>query len=986
MSAVTKKNVPDSSLKMGNNAMRKGDLKKAAQQYLRVLEDSPDLQKITERNLALVRKKYRMQRAGTYPERIAIYGGEPKNNVDKSVIQLFENYEKYADTAIISRVFTDPRQPARKSFDNTEISINNYLDQAFNLVALNPYDIIHICNPQAHNILIGLLYKYVWECKVLIDYIETTSGAAIQSADLDDYLKNKFGLALLHEESCINWKNITTALVKKFPGFSLEHVTAYLSICRSVKEYQSRIILLPINEIEIDIEEKQCWNSTGEDPYFLLQLKLGDEFLPGWQRVDLHIDTPSTLNSAKFYIDYGSNFSEHDSFTLPYESSNIATRMVYFPKNAHAIRFDPQETKGRFRVLALQITPTDEQAAVEHMLAKISEREKESSAWALKNLKIKFEQRAKKNKKQLSEQIDLEYRNFFIKTNTSATISYKEWIEKIEQPGLPTPAQLEIALASFAKKPLISIVMPVYNTDEEYLNACIDSVLAQTYPHWELCIADDASPQPHVRRVLEAYAAKDARIRVVFRPKNGHISHASNSALEIARGEFVALLDHDDALSVHALYFMVQAINQHPDAQVIYSDEDKLDQNGERFAPHFKSDWNPDLFFSQNYVSHLGVYQRDLLNRINGFRPGVEGSQDQDLLLRCLPHVRHEQIIHIPRVLYHWRMLEGSTALSSGEKSYTTDAGIRALQDYFAIENPGVNVSVGLVPNTYRVRWPLPENPPLVSLLIPTRDRRSLTETCVRSILDLSTYKNFEILILDNGSIEKETLEFFEKIQKEDLRVRVLRYDQPFNYSAINNFGALHTRGEVIGLVNNDIEVISPEWLTEMLSQALRPDIGCVGAKLYYSNDTLQHGGVICAIGGVAGHSHKYFPRESSGYFSRLLLPQNLSAVTAACLLVRRTVYEQVGGLDEENLAIAFNDVDFCLKVREAGYRNLWTPYAELYHYESISRGTEDTSDKQNRFRGEVEFIQTKWGATLKSDPYYSPNLTQAREDFTIGI
>ncbi|HHL8379246.1 TPA: glycosyltransferase [Escherichia coli] len=497
-------------------------------------------------------------------------------------------------------------------------------------------------------------------------------------------------------------------------------------------------------------------------------------------------------------------------------------------------------------------------------------------------------------------------------------------------------------------------------------------------------IADDKSPKEHVQRVLREYEAKDPRVKVVYRQQNGHISAASNSALQIAIGEFVALLDHDDALPEHALLFMAQTIHSQPNARILYSDEDKLNAKGERFEPHFKSDWNPDLFFSQNYVSHLGVYHHDLLKKIGGFRLGVEGSQDQDLLLRCLPHVQADQIVHIPRVLYHWRTVEGSTALASGEKSYTTDAGIKALQDYFATRQPGVKVEAGRVPNTYRVCYPIPEPAPLVSLLIPTRDRRSLTETAVRSILEKSTYTNYEILILDNGSVEAETLEFFSQIQEEDHRVKVLAYDYPFNYSAINNFGARHAKGTIIGLINNDIEVINPEWLTEMVSHSLRPEIGCVGAKLYYPNDTLQHGGVILGIGGVANHSHKHFSRTHPGYFARLVCTQNYSAVTAACLLIRKEIFDAVEGLDEENLKVAFNDVDFCLKVREAGYRNLWTPYAELYHYESISRGIEDSPEKIARFTGEVDFMKAKWGTHLEIDPFYSQNLTKTKEDFSI--
>jgi GT2 family glycosyltransferase len=334
-------------------------------------------------------------------------------------------------------------------------------------------------------------------------------------------------------------------------------------------------------------------------------------------------------------------------------------------------------------------------------------------------------------------------------------------------------------------------------------------------------------------------------------------------------------------------------------------------------------------------------------------------------------------------VLYHWRASRGSTALSPTQKSYSTDAGTRALQEHFDSEAPGVIVEEGAVANTYRARWPIPDPAPLVSLVIPTRDRRVLTETCVRSILEKTTYSPYEILIIDNGSVEPDSLEFFRQIQQEDSRVRVIRYDAPFNYSAINNHAVTHCRGTVLGLVNNDIEVIDPGWLTEMASHVLRPDIGCVGAKLYYSNDTIQHAGVIVGLGGVAGHSHKHYDRHSAGYFHRLVLIQNLSAVTAACLLVRREVFEAVGGLDAEALTIAFNDVDFCLKVQAKGFRNLWTPYAELYHHESVSRGTEDNPEKQRRFQNEIDTMKQRWKTDRLYDPFYSPNLTRDAEDFS---
>lgn len=728
----------------------------------------------------------------------------------------------------------------------------------------------------------------------------------------------------------------------------------------------------------------ELWDSQGGDPYFILDPSQVFGAEKTWYRLDLRLRTAKRRGAAKLYLDVGAGFNEKDTVTVSFKSGETVKHVFWLDALPKALRFDPKEEPGELEVKAFGVNAISEEAARTEMLEKVMRDDAEFSSHDVEAMWEKVRALAADEKMNPINYLNRIYKRLFIESRDRVT--YQEWIEAVEKPSLPAAEEVANFIANVGNAPCISIVMPVYNTPETYLRACIDSVLAQSYPNWELCIADDNSSKVHVRKVLEEYQQKDTRIRVVYREQNGHISRASNSALEIATGEYVALLDHDDTLPEHALYFMAQAIHENPDAHILYSDEDKLDAKGKRFDPHFKSDWNPDLFYSQNYVSHLGVYRCDLLKRIGGFRAGVEGSQDQDLLLRCLPHVTKDQIIHIPRVLYHWRTVEGSTALASGEKSYTTEAGIKSLKDYFTAHGPqGIEVEPGLVPNTYRVIWPLPEPAPLVSLLIPTRDRKTITEVAVRSILEKTTYQNYEIIILDNGSVEKETLAWFDAIQQEDTRVKVIRYDHPFNYSAINNFGVRHAQGSLIGLINNDVEVISPEWLTEMVRHANRKEIGCVGAKLYYSNDTLQHGGVILGIGGVANHSHKHSKRNSPGYFARLIVSQNFSAVTAACLLVRREVYEQVGGLDEENLKIAFNDVDFCLKVREAGYRNLWTPYAELYHHESISRGNEDTPEKQARFRKEVEFMQSKWGDALKLDPYYSPNLTKEREDFSIG-
>lgn len=749
----------------------------------------------------------------------------------------------------------------------------------------------------------------------------------------------------------------------------------------AVSKMQNTVVLpyLATNQLSIDIDNSQSWVAEGNDPFFIIDLEQLSNISKGWYQFNISINCQPKQGLAKLYLDTGKGFNEFETVTLPYKRAVSVSRLFYLESPLVALRFDPLEQAAKFAINQFEIAAVDVKVVESALLARIQKEHQSYRDMPLEKIKKSI---LMDNGDMSIERLQAFYNETF--SVTPSSVGYEEWIETVELPSLPGNEEVSLMLASMTHPPVISIVIPVYNPAEIYLRACLDSVLAQSYPHWELCIADDRSPKEHVQRVLREYEAKDSRIKVVYRKHNGHISAASNSALEIAKGDFVALLDHDDVLPEHAMLFMAQAICEQPHTQILYSDEDKINVRGERFEPHFKSDWNPDLFFSQNYASHLGVYRRSLLQQIGGFRLGVEGSQDQDLLLRCLPHVAAEQIVHIPRVLYHWRTIEGSTALASGEKSYTTEAGIKALRDYFSKQQPEVTVEVGLVPNTYRVRYPISEPAPLVSLLIPTRDRRALTETAVRSIIDRSIYTHFEILILDNGSVEQETLDFFAQIQQEDSRVRVLRYDHPFNYSAINNFGVRHAKGAIIGLVNNDVEVINPDWLTEMVSHCMRPEIGCVGAKLYYSNDTLQHGGVILGIGGVAGHSHKHYPRDHPGYFSRLLLTQTLSAVTAACLLIRKDIYEEVAGLDEENLHVAFNDVDFCLKVREAGYRNLWTPYAELYHYESISRGAEDSPEKLARFAREVDFMKSKWGKHLELDPFYSPNLTKIREDFSI--
>ncbi|KPW56858.1 Glycosyl transferase, group 2 family protein [Pseudomonas syringae pv. broussonetiae] len=559
---------------------------------------------------------------------------------------------------------------------------------------------------------------------------------------------------------------------------------------------------------------------------------------------------------------------------------------------------------------------------------------------------------------------------------------YSRWVQYYDTLGEVEINRINEHMNRWIEYPLISIIMPVYNPPLDLLREAVDSVRSQLYTNWELCLADDASTNPAVIEYLKSLKAQDKRIKVVFRGSNGHISQASNSALGVAKGLFVALMDNDDLLPAHALYWIARTIRENPDAGLIYSDEDKIDTEGNRSSPYFKSDWNEFLFRSQNMVCHLGAYRRDLVNEVGQFRVGFEGAQDYDLTLRCIEKLKRDQIIHIPRVLYHWRIHAGSTAMAGDEKPYAALAGVKALDEH--LERQGRIGSTELLPTgQYRVHYNLPTALPLVTLVIPTRNAYALVKQCIDSIKSLTTYKNYEIILIDNGSDDPESLEYFAQIGQEE-NIRVLRDDGPFNYSALNNAAVRIAKGELIGLINNDIEVITPEWLSEMVSIALQPKVGAVGARLWYPDNRLQHGGVVVGIGGVAGHAHKYLPKGAHGYFCRAELIQEFSAVTAACLIIKKSIFDEVGGLDEQHLKIAFNDVDFCLRVQEAGYLNVWTPFSELYHHESATRGLEDTPQKQERFGLEIRYVKNRWPNILV-DYTYNPNLTLDHEDFSLA-
>jgi O-antigen biosynthesis protein len=559
---------------------------------------------------------------------------------------------------------------------------------------------------------------------------------------------------------------------------------------------------------------------------------------------------------------------------------------------------------------------------------------------------------------------------------TRSTQSYEKWVKEFDTLSEADRSAIRAQIDDFKYRPLVSVIMPVHETQEWALRESIDSIRHQLYPNWELCIADDVSKAPHVCELLRQAAAQDSRIKWIRREAKGHISATSNSALSLATGEFVALMDHDDLLPRHALYEVVLALNKDPTLDMVYSDEDQIDRKGRRSLPYFKTDWNMDLLLGHNMISHLGVYRRTLLERVGGFREGFEGSQDHDLVFRCADATVPARICHIPAVLYHWRRDYGPASFSEGQLAECSNAALRAISDHLNRRHQhGKVIPHPILPQWSRVIRPVPSPAPLVSLIIPTHDGADLLARCVEGILNRTDYPALEVLIVDNASETSETFSLFEKL-KLDPRIRILPFDGTFNFSAINNMAVAEAKGSIIGLINNDIDVINSEWLSEMVSLAIVEGVGAVGAKLLYPNKRVQHGGIVLGIGGVANHFNLGSARWDAGYFGRNLLTSSVSAVTGACLVVRKSVFEEVGGLNEKDLPVAFNDVDFCLRLRKKGYRNIWTPHAELYHHESASRGFEDTPEKLVRLQRETEYMRATWGSALEHDPFYNVNFS----------
>ena len=557
-------------------------------------------------------------------------------------------------------------------------------------------------------------------------------------------------------------------------------------------------------------------------------------------------------------------------------------------------------------------------------------------------------------------------------------VPYGPWYEAY----VPDEAALEKQRHHhFEYSPLISVAVPAYRTPEKFLAQMIDSLLAQTYGNWELCIANGSPEDSAMKKVLEEYTKKDSRIRVSELTENKGIAGNTNAALEMAQGEFVGLLDHDDLLAPNALYEIVRALDEDRNLDAVYTDEDKVTTElDEHFQPHLKPDFNLDLLRSNNYICHFFVVRRSIVQKIGGFRQEFDGAQDHDFIFRCIETA--EKVGHIPEILYHWRTHKASTADNPASKMYAFDAGKRAIEAH--LKRTGTEGIVSHTPDLgfFRVKYPV-QGQPLVSVIIPNKDEKETLKACIDSIREKTEYPNYEIIIVENNSTTDEIFQYYKELSQ-DPRIRLLRWKKEFNYSAINNYGVRHANGEYLLFLNNDVTVITPGWIKELLGVCQRPEVGAAGVKLIYPDNTIQHAGCVIGLGGIAGHMFVDMPANRTGYLHKASILQDMSAVTAACMMMKRAVFEEAGGFTEK-LSVAFNDVDLCLKVRKNHKLIVYDPYVQLYHMESKTRGAEDNKEKVRRFQEEIEYMRCQWIDILKKgDPYYNKNLSLTKWNYSL--
>ena len=697
-----------------------------------------------------------------------------------------------------------------------------------------------------------------------------------------------------------------------------------------------------LEEVQVDHREKICrvrgWAAFGEPVKIYLE-KAGGERIPceieRINRVDVQNQFQEVKLEDKCGFFFELNIRELKSFRLVFQAGKVRTirRIDLQPAKLLTQKAGEYYRKG-CRYVKLYGIP----ALAEKSLGKIRDRKKKP-------------------------------------------MPYSKWLPR----HLPGKAELERqSRERFPWMPMFSVVVPLYKTPEKYLRQLVESIQQQTYENWELCLSDGSGADSPVRELLCQLAEQDPRIRVISNGRQLQIAENTNAALEEAKGEFVVFADHDDELTPNALYEFARLLNQNRNLEMIYSDEDKMSMDGHKFfQPHFKPDYNVDLLCTVNYICHLLTVKRSLIEQTGMLRSEYDGAQDYDFILRCAEQAGREKIGHVPKILYHWRSHEDSTAENPESKLYAFDAGQRAVQAHYDRIGVKAEVFKGEYLGLYRTRF-LRDSDPLISIIIPNKDHIEDLQRCIGAIDEKSTYRNYEYIIVENNSEQEETFAYYKKLEAENPRVKVVYWDGNFNFSAINNFGIRHAKGEYLLLLNNDTEIINPDCLEELLGYCTREDVGAVRARLYYEDDTIQHAGVVIGFGGIAGHCFVQQKRGVTGYCHRIICAQDYSAVTAACMMVKRSAYEAAGGLSEE-LEVAFNDIDFCLKLGRAGYLVVYNPYAELYHYESKSRGLEDTPEKVARFNREIKTFEERWPEILRDgDPYYNPNLTLDSQDFSL--
>jgi GT2 family glycosyltransferase len=760
--------------------------------------------------------------------------------------------------------------------------------------------------------------------------------------------------------------------IKSYVKASLLQLSLINTILEKLVEiFPRRIVcavITPVSDLIVYSSIKGEYKAISKSPRFSLEFK--DESMSGWYYLEASLVRNN--GSRISYIEViGSN---RYKISIPTNLRGTVREVFFLPSDTRKLYWLPADAPGLFSQTPLLIHKI---SAAESCLRRIHR--VVYDLWRFRN--INPSARAGLTWVDLFKSLEKSYeRSAKLWLERLAGNDYTTFIKRNETPRKYIVRAIKSEIRRLSLKQSFSLIMPVHDGEPKLLEASLLSILEQIYPEWELLIITTLPKSDALHKLALSYALKDARIKIIHHTPAGENSSDMGGllgiGLEAAQGNFVACIGSHDQLSVQALYYLAVELTKYPQAYFIYTDNDELTTDYQRINPCFKPDWNPDLIASHNYIGSLAVFHRNRLIEIGGFHAEFEGAEEYEAILRFLNNVPETSIHHIPRVLYHRHVVQQK----NNNSCVSHKAGKKALnQIYF---KTGIRVEDGPRENTYWIKHPLPKQLPLVSIIIPTRDNGSLLKNCIQSIQRKTAYTNWELIIVDNQSVEMETLSYFQLVQR-DQRIRLIEYNKSFNYSDINNSAAKQAKGEVLAFLNNDVEVIAPNWLTELTSHAMRLGIGAVGAKLLFSNGTIQHAGVVTGIGGIAGHIHKFLDSKAPGYCSRAELTQNLSAVTGACMVVAKHRFEEVGGMSHE-FAVAFNDVDLCLKLITKGYRNIFTPFATLYHHESMTRGRDDTPQKRKIFMREYKLMQEKWGEMLFSDPAYNPNLTLEFEDFSV--